>query len=108
MSVDYVRLVSIDDPTRVFVPEPVDPQWEIRERAGEDNINIPARRQFVGGIGGAADMGAAGGSGGVPWFAPSQWANYLWDPQWTDDVEQDDAFEQEDDSGSLADEEDEQ
>ncbi|KAG0287225.1 hypothetical protein BGZ96_008823 [Linnemannia gamsii] len=112
MLVDYVRLVSVDDPTKVFVPEPVDPQWEASSNTEDDNFQ--GGRQFVGGIGGgpfgnATDAGSAGGSGSFPWLAPSQWGNYLWGSQLTaDGVEQEDAIEQEDDNESLADAESEE
>jgi hypothetical protein len=97
LSVDYVRLVSVDDLTRAFVPEPVDPQWE-----GGDHIQ--ARRDFVVPRN-VEDEGTSEGNGDVPWFAPSQWMNFLWGAQGsTAGVGQDDEFEPGVDNGEYEEE----
>ncbi|KAF9135997.1 hypothetical protein BGW39_009049 [Mortierella sp. 14UC] len=46
MSIDYVRLVRVDDWDKVVVPEPVDPEWEAEEMELEaDRARV--RREYV-------------------------------------------------------------
>ncbi|KAG9062388.1 hypothetical protein KI688_005303 [Linnemannia hyalina] len=85
--VDYIRLVSVDDPTKAFIPLPVDPQWEEREQAANDDVQ--AGREFDpqqaggGGVYNTVAQWVTGGTGETPaWLAPSQWGNFLWGPNW--------------------------
>lgn len=112
MTVDYVRLVSVDDPTKAFVPLPVDPQWEARGQAAE-NDNAQVMGGFVpqqAGAGGVFNTvagwvtGGTGGTGETPaWLAPTQWATFLWGPNWqaanANGAEEEDDFGEEDEEG---------
>ncbi|KAF9152028.1 hypothetical protein BG015_005882 [Linnemannia schmuckeri] len=121
MMIDFVRLVSIDDPTKAFIPAPVDPQWEAREQA--ENVD-QVRREFVphqaggGGVFTTFAEWVTGGTAGTPaWVAPTQWANFLWGPTWQegnanggeddDDIVQDDDSEEEEEEEQAQVDEDE-
>ncbi|KAF8940231.1 hypothetical protein BGZ47_007820 [Haplosporangium gracile] len=114
MTVDFVRLVSVDDPTKAFVPTSVDPQWEAREQAVNDNR---VSREFVphqaggGGVFSTVAEWVTGGTAGTPaWVAPSQWVTFLWGPGWQEanaNGGEDDADFTQDDDSEEVDEEDE-